>query len=78
MATRWETKFDGTSNFRTKVVAREEVVRVEGAKGAPIALQLRSGRSLRLPLNGGGPPANKIRVWIRHVPAEPHDAVQSL
>jgi hypothetical protein len=57
-----------TSNFKTTTVARSEIVRVEGLKGVPAAVELRSGGWLRLPSNGSGPHPNTVRAWLRGSP----------
>jgi hypothetical protein len=47
--------------------ARHDIVRVEVAKGCPVALQLADGRWARLP-DLGRNVANSIRAWLRAAP----------
>jgi phosphatidylglycerophosphate synthase len=52
------------SNFRRKRVLRTEILRVVAEKGAPIALELRSGGWLKLPSVGAVHP-NAIRAGLK-------------
>jgi hypothetical protein len=56
------------SNFKRTIVPRDDLLRVVGEKGVPVALERRSGGWVRLPSLGSGPHPNTVRAWIRRTP----------
>jgi hypothetical protein len=53
--------------FARRRYPRRDIVRVDAAKGCPVALQLADGRWAKLP-DLGRNVANSIRAWLRAAP----------